>query len=384
MSDSLFEQLESSMQDGGVEAVLTQLITGLKQEKKYHELFEALKMQVRHSIGLPLLYGESGDELEASQRNALEDGLISACRQVGMGLLQEGRISEGYMYMRPVGDRQAVKEILDQVQAGDNNLDELVEVLLQEGVDVERGFQIVLDSYGTCNSITTYETVVAHKSKPEQRKVAKLLLDHVHAELLNNVKSDIANRSESEPEETTLQDLVADREWLFGEHAYHIDTTHLASTTRFSRILEEEACLRKALDLTYYGRMLNSQFQYEGDEPFTDIYPDHALYYQALLGENVEDALAHFRQKANDVPRNQWGTLAVEVYIDLLNRIGQVDQAIAATAELIQPGERTGGLAPSLLELCESKGDYSQLVESCRGANDVLGFATGLMKAKTS
>ena len=384
MSDSLFNQLETSMQDGGIEAVLAQLISGLKEEKKYHELFEALKMKVRHSIGLPLLYGESGDELEESQRNALEDGLLDACRQVGMGLLTEGRISEGYMYMRPVGDRQAVKEVLDQIQAGDSNIDELVEVLLQEGVDVERGFQIVLDSYGTCNSITTYETVVSHKSKPEQRKVAKLLLDHVHAELFNNVKSDIAHRSEAEAEETTLAELVADREWLFGEHAYHIDTTHLASTTRFSRILEDEVSLRKALDLTYYGRMLNSQFQYEGDEPFTDIYPDHALYYQALLGENVEEALAHFKQKAHDVPRNQWGTLAVEVYIDLLNRIGKVDEAIAATAELIQPGERTSGLAPSLLELCESKGDYSQLVESCRGAHDVLGFATGLMKATTS
>ena len=69
---------------------------------------------------------------------------------------------------------------------------------------------------------------------------------------------------------------------------------------------------------------------------------------------------------------------------DSLNRIGQIDQAITATAELIQPGERTSGLAPSLLELCESKGDYSQLVTSCRDAQDVLGFATGLMKATTS
>ena len=382
MSDTLYDQLESSMQDGGVDAVLEKLINSLDEEKKYHELFEALKMQVRHAIGLPLLYGESGDELEDAQRTALENGLIDACRKVGMGLLAEGRISEGFMYMRPVGDRQAVKELLDQIEVGDSNIDELVEVLLQEGVDVERGFRIVLDSYGTCNSITTYETVVAHKSKPEQRKVAKLLLDHVHAELFNNVKSDIEHRSESEPQETTLEGLVTDREWLFGEHAYHIDTTHLASTTRFSRVLEDEASIRKALDITHYGRLLNTQF--EGDEPFTDIYPDHALYFQALLGENTEAALAHFQQKAQDVPRNQWGTLAVEVYIDLLNRIGQVDQAIAATAELIQPGERTSGLAPSLLELCESKGDYSQLVTSCRDANDILGFATGLMKATTS
>ena len=33
MSDSLFEQLETSMQNGGVEAVLGQLVSGLVKEK---------------------------------------------------------------------------------------------------------------------------------------------------------------------------------------------------------------------------------------------------------------------------------------------------------------------------------------------------------------
>ena len=81
MSETLYDQLETSMENGGIDAVLEKLITSLQAEKKSHELFEALKMQVRHRIGLPLLYGESGDELEDSQRIALEDGLIDACRQ---------------------------------------------------------------------------------------------------------------------------------------------------------------------------------------------------------------------------------------------------------------------------------------------------------------
>ena len=109
MADSLFEQLEQQSTSGGVDAVLEHLISSLQQDKKHHELFEALKMQVRHRAGLPLLYGESGDDLDPKQRTLLEDGLLGACRQVGTGLLEDGRVSEGWMYMRPVGDVAAAR-----------------------------------------------------------------------------------------------------------------------------------------------------------------------------------------------------------------------------------------------------------------------------------
>jgi hypothetical protein len=157
----------------------------------------------------------------------------------------------------------------------------------------------------------------------------------------------------------------------------------LASTTRFSRILEDEESLRLALDLTQYGKELHEQFQYEGDEPFTDIYRDHAFYFQALLGENLDEALAYFKDRSDNVDTNQWGTVGIETYIDLLARVGKIEEAIAVTIEKTQPGQRTMGLAPSLLELCERSGNYSPLMDACRGADDVLGFATGLMQAKT-
>ena len=43
MSETLYDQLETSMENGGIDAVLEKLITSLQAEKKYHELFEALK-----------------------------------------------------------------------------------------------------------------------------------------------------------------------------------------------------------------------------------------------------------------------------------------------------------------------------------------------------
>jgi hypothetical protein len=382
-ADSLFDQLEQQSTSGGVDAVLEHLITSLQQDKKHHELFEALKMQVRHRAGLPLLYGESGDDLDSKQRTLLEDGLLGACRQVGTALLEDGRVSEGWMYMRPVGDMAAAREMINKIEVQDDNIDEMVEVLLQEGVDPARGFSVVLQNYGTCNAITTFESVMPQKGKADQRAVAQLLLRHVHQELFTNVKADVAGRQESEPTATTLAELIAGQEGMFGEHSYHIDTTHLASTTRFSRILEDEESLRLALDLTQYGKELHEQFQYEGDEPFTDIYRDHAFYFQALLGENLDEALAYFKDRSDNVDTNQWGTVGIETYIDLLARVGKIEEAIAVTIEKTQPGQRTMGLAPSLLELCERSDNYSPLMDACRGSDDVLGFATGLMQAKT-
>ena len=382
-STTSFEQLDQCYAEGGVEAVLDTLINSLREQKKFHELFEALKMKARNALGLPLLYSDSGDSLDSDVRNQLEDALIAACKEVGLALLEDGKAGEGWMYMRVVGDRSAAKQILESIEISDDNIDEMVDVLLNEGVDVGRGFSTVLNHYGTCNSITTYESLMYQKSREEQQVCAKLLLDHLHNDLVATVKADIGQQSGSEVTGDTLEGLVNDREWLFGEHSYHVDTTHLASTVRFSRVLEDAASVRKALDLTFYGRNLNEQFQYAGEEPFADIYVHHALYFQAILGENQDDAMAHFEDRARTVVKEQEGTAAVETYIDLLARLGRTEDAVAATMELLPPGSHNMGMAPSLHELCESSGDFTPIKEVAKTQMDVLGYVSGLLEAKT-
>ena len=146
-STTSFEQLDQSYAEGGVEAVLDTLISSLREQKKFHELFEALKMKARNELGLPLLYSDSGDSLDSDTRNKLEDALIAACKEVGLALLDDGKAGEGWMYMRVVGDRSAAKQILDSIDVSDENIDEMVDVLLNEGVDVGRGFSIVLNQF---------------------------------------------------------------------------------------------------------------------------------------------------------------------------------------------------------------------------------------------
>ena len=381
MSDSLFEQLPADLSRGGADAVLAKVADSLRREKKYHELFEALKMQVRRKLDLPVTYTSGGDDLPEAKRNQLEEGLLAACREVGTLLMKEGKVREGWMYLRPVGDRREAAELLSAVAPDEDNTEELIEVALHEGVDIGRGYELVLKNYGTCNAITTYDSGIARRPRAEQVPAARLLLRRVHEDLVANVKADIARQEGSQPQEKSLKDLVADRDWLFHENSYHLDTTHLAATVRITRVLSEPDDLRLALDLTEYGRRLNQQFQYQGDEPFADNYPTHALYFQALLGENVDEALKHFRTKAEMLDVQYHGMVPIETYIDLLARLGRHKEAVAEAIRLSPQSAHPVGIAPSLLELAEKAGDYQAFLEYCQKRGDVLGYAAGLVQA---
>jgi hypothetical protein len=375
-----FDQLESALTTGGPDAALARAAELLRSQKKYHELFEVLKMQVRRRIGLPLLYSDSGDSLGERERTQLEDGLVAACREVGTLFLEGGRVREGWMYLRPVGDRAEAARLLAAIQPGEENTEDLIEVCLHEGIDIGRGFGLVLSSYGTCSSITTYDNSVARRPRAEQQPAARQLLHRVHADLVASVRHDIARQEGQQPQETTLRELVHDRDWLFQDNAYHIDTTHLASTVRIARVLSDPDDLRMALDLTEYGRRLSEQFQYQGDEPFAEMYPAHAHYFRALLGENVEEALAYFQAKAEMLDPQYHGLAPAETYIDLVTRLDRPRQAIDAAIKLTPKGMQSIGQAPSLLELAEKAGDYAPVLDYCKAQGDLLGYTAALVQ----
>ena len=381
MTTSDFDQLQSALASGGAEAALAQTADLLRGQKKYHELFEVLKMQVRRRIGLPILYSDSGDSLSESQRTSLEEGLVAACREVGTLLLKGGQVREGWMYLRPVGDKAEALRLLSAIDPSEENTEDLIEVCLHEGIDVGRGFGLVLASYGTCSSITTYDSSVARRPRAEQAPAARQLLQRVHADLVGSVKHDIARQEGSQPQEKTLHELVMDRDWLFQDNSYHIDTTHLAATVRIARVLTDPADLRMALDLTEYGRRLSQQFQYQGDEPFAEMYPASALYFQALLGENIDEALAYFKTKAEMLDPQYHGMAAVEIYVDLLTRLGRHSEAIAAAIKLGPKGVQPIGQAPSLIELAQKAGNFAPVLSYCREKGDLLGFAAALVQS---
>lgn len=392
ISETMFEQLQASMDQDGVAATLDLLADQLRSEGRYHELFAALKMRMCHDLGLPLQFADSNENLDDSVRDKLEEGLLSLCREVGLLLLGQGQIGEGWMYLRPVGDNQAVADALTKIDVDEDNIDEMIQVTLHEGVDTRRGFGLVLEQLGTCNAITTFEQVMPQRSRGEQSVAAAQLLEHLHAELTESVRADIARQSEAAPPEgESLAELVAQRDWLFADNSYHVDTTHLASVVRFSRLLEDPEHLRLALDLTEYGRRLGEQFRYAGDPPFEDLYPSHALFLRAILGERIEEAVAYFREQAEQSDMQQQGPAAVDAYVDLLARLGRNEEAIEALIALTSSADqessldvnRSIGFAPSLLQLSGRSGDYGPLMDYCLRHNDLLGYANGLTRAET-
>jgi hypothetical protein len=378
-----FEQLTQKLASEGTLNVLEELIRQLRESKRFHDLFEALKMRVRFQLQLPLLYSDSGDDLSAEQRDQLEEGLIEACREVGLALIAEGLPREGWMYLRPVGDRLEAAQALKQLDADEEILDELIEVCLHEGVDVERGFGLVLQYHGTCNSITTFESMLYQGGKSDLRGVCKMLVRHVHEELKGSLAADIERQSGAAPTETTIGGMVADRDWLFGEHIYHIDTTHLASTVRFARMLDDPELLELALDLTEYGHRLHEQFQYPQEEPFVDLYEASALYLEGLLGRKVEECKAYFSERASAVDSAEHGNMAKEVYVDLLQRLQDPVGAVKASLELELPNAQSLGVAPTLLELCEAANNFDALMEYSRSNDNLLGYGMALLKASS-
>jgi hypothetical protein len=377
----IFDSLQLALSSGGVDGVLRQVADALLAQRRFHDVFEVRKMQVRRSLGLPLLYQDTGDGLDDGVGKRLEEGLLAACREIGTALLNEGRIREGWMYLRPVGDKAGVGARLRGLAVTDANADELIEVAFYEAVDVEYGFELMLARHGTCNSITAMESAGHQLSKVDRQKAVALLVRHVHQELLTNVAADIAAREGSPLAATTLRDLSAPRDWLFGEHSYHIDTTHLAATVRFAEILTEPAALRLAWDLTEYGQRLNAQFQYPGDEPFAEMYPAHALFFAASLGEHADEAVSYFQRKAETIDAYQVGAMSIEVYVELLARLQRYEEAIEAAIRLMPENVHPVGFAPSLMELARNADCYDRVLEYCRKRHDLLGFATALAHA---
>jgi hypothetical protein len=172
--------------------------------------------------------------------------------------------------------------------------------------------------------------------------------------------------------------LITDREWLFADNNYHVDTTHLSSVVRIARIVSEPESLAQAVDLCAYGAALAPQFQFTGDPPFERTYAAHELFFAAQLGARVEEAVEFFTRRATEADPLIVGTGPAETLVVLCARLRRWDEALAAAARWLPPGTRTGGFAPSLLELSRQAGNFAVFKQLCRERSDLLNYAAAL------
>lgn len=382
----IFDVLIETKSDPAV--MLDRMVQHLRDSRQPMELFEALKMRTRHQLGLGLLASNDEPSCPDDVERQLEAGLLDACRETGSMLIEDGQVAEGWMYLRPTGDLDLAKRLIQEVEINDDNYDPMIQVLLHEGVDIARGYQAVLDHQGTCNSITMFEQSIAQRSKSDRQLAAACLLEHLYHELTESIRGDISRREAPAGEDESLIDMIERRDWLLGEGGYHVDTTHLQSTVRIASVLEEPKQWKMTWELTQYGKRLHHQLQYPGDEPFVDFYPAYATFYSILAGKDVDAGLKQFERKAKSVDVVEHGTGAIETFVDLLDRIGRHGEAIKAAIELMPDEIPSQRVVPMLIEIAgreqTDRGAAScQLIaEYCRRRNDLLGYAATLHASK--
>lgn len=364
----------------------------LAANQQWHRLFDLRLMQRRYQLGLPLERSGTLEDADESVRDELEEGYLAACREVGRLLLDKNQLREAWMYLRPAGEKQMVREYLSSVVANEENCDELIEISLHEGVDPERGYAWLVAHHGTCNSITTLDGLAGQLDEEAQRACAAVLLRHVYAELQGNLRGHLHRLEGSAPpgQETKGQDtkgmaigeLIEQFPALTEGGSYHLDASHLASTVRFSRLLTEPSLVQKALEICAYGKRLIEDLQYPGEAPFEDLYPTHERFLKATLGEAVDEAVDFFTSRAQEehaaeptfgVPTNT----AVETLLVLLTRNNRYAEAMDIYAELVPPDRGLSSLAPTLLELASASGNWDRYEELCQQRDDLVGYAAG-------
>jgi len=381
----MFDLIAAAAND--VAQLFQQTAQQLVEAGELHQLFDLRLLEQRYQLGLPLEQQASFDEVPAAQREALEQAYLRACREVGQLLIERGQAREAWTYLRPVGEKQSLQQWLERSVFDEENAEELIELALYEAIDAERGFAWLLAHRGTCNAITEFDALAGNLSVPDQRACAAVLVRHMHAELLENLQGHLLRLERETPTPDSISTLLDAQPDLLADGAYHVDTSHLATTVRFARALfsrtpAEPKLLEMAIDLATYGSQLAKELQYPDQPPFENLYPAHLHLFRATTGIEVEPALEYFRQQAGSVATEYYGLSAIETYLILLAHTDQAQLGIEEYARLVPVGSSLSAHAPTLLQLAQQCDGWDRYFAICQQRQDAVGYTAGLLSQR--
>ena len=375
MNDDLFEAMEKTLASSGSKAGFELLIQRFRQEKQYPLIFNARLMKKRHELGLGLIELDTKPELPKEKAALYHQAQIAAAREVGQLFLEDGAIEQAWPYFRAIGETDPVAAAIERMEPRDE-MAAIIEIALYERVNPRKGFELLLQSYGTCRAITGIQQYPAEEGRTE---CVALLVRTLHGEVLDNLKRTIAEKEGKAPETPSVTALIQGRDWLFGKFSYYVDSSHLLSVVQMSLDLEDRETLKLALELAEYGTHLSSEFQYRGNPPF-DGYLDYAFYLRALLGREADRAVAHFRGKLPREGGEDGDFNPAQVLVGLLARIQRYPEAAEVSLQHLAGIDQAQLTCPSVVQLCQLGGDYRRLKEVSRKQGDLLSYLAGLLQ----
>jgi hypothetical protein len=377
---ALYDQLRQLVTTAGAEAAIEALLQRLRASRDYGKLFYALLMKKRVEMGVPAFPTSGVADMTPAHQEEYEAAIRDACREVGRLFLEAQNLPAAFEYLRMIGEEKAVAEALETYVPGDDvDLQPLIEIAFHHGLHPKRGFDLVLDRYGICSAITFLSGGFSpqHSSDVKDHCIGRLV-HALHDQLWERLRATVEHQQGFPPSAKTIPELIEGRDWLFADDAYHVDISHLSSVVQMSIDLTHESDLRAARELCAYGKRLSPNLQYSGHAPFDAVYTDVDRYLAALLGEDVESAIEHFRDKINadaDGP----DPLSAAVLVKLLLRLNRPKEALAIAQEYLALEDERGLPCPGPVELAQRLGDYETLALIARRRNDPVHFVAALI-----
>ncbi|MGL4549921.1 MAG: hypothetical protein ACRC33_01935 [Gemmataceae bacterium] len=387
MNPELFDQLQATLDAEGPASAIDRLCRSLRSGGDHHMLFYALLMKKRHELGVLPVPTAPASALPDDSHAGYEDGIRAAAREVGGLLLKDGNLPQAWTYYRMIDEPAPVREALAAYDPAEGeDIQGVIQLALYEGLNPQKGFELVLKNYGTCSAITTLSGAEALNDEQRQHCI-KALVRTLYHDLRSNVAAVIREKEPAPPESPrdtpgVLVKLIEGRDWLFGDDAYHIDTSHLSSVVQMSMHLPKCLELDLARELCVYGAKLSGRFLGQDDPPFEKGYADYKAYLDILAGVEVDQGLAYFRGKLDATDPEDMGTYPAEVLVNLLLKLGRGGEAIEVSRKYLGAVEGRPLSCPNLNELCQRLGDYRQMAQTAKEQGDPVHFLAGLIASR--
>ncbi len=383
-----FTSFRELVTTGESHRALENLADFLKNEERFHELFEVRKIQLRAKMDLPIRSSDSRPDLPHAVKVAFEQGLLEICEEIGLLLFGKQRVREAWMYLQAVDDRPKMIELLKSIELNDENADDLIGLAIHEGLDPLQGMSWLLQRMGTCNAITTYDSYYFVFPLAIRRPVAEQLVQHLHHELrtnlVNHIRREQPNVNDAaEFSDESITELIETRPWVFTGGMRHIDESHLASVVRIGRIASRPDVVAAASDLCMYGQAMPTDYSAQGDAPFSELYVDSLLFYRALSGQQIEQAKEFFKARADGCQIEEQTAAAVEWYLYLLQQLGERRHAIDETIRLLPGGVPQMNIAASLFELCDALPDWLKAQQCFAENKRLLDYSVAVLEAQS-
>lgn len=368
-------RLSEAFEQGRSKEAFDALADELIADKNYPGLFELRLLASRLELGLPAVVSGRPEGPPETLRE-YEKAQIAAARETGERFLADGEIYRAWPYFRAVGEPGPVIEAIERFEApeGDERVDGLVEIAYHEQAAPRRGFELILEHYGVCRAITNFGHYPAEEGREES---ARLLVDRITADLGANLRRAIASQEGREPESESIAELIRGRDWLFEGKAYYLDSSHIMSVVQMSVDWHSPETLRLVVELADYGKRLDEMYQFKGEPPFENVYEDAGIYLRALLGEEVDAAVAHFRAKLSDGP-DPYGDIPAQRLVQLLVHAGRYGEAIDLLEQRLADAPPSRLMCPGAIEICQMAGDFNRMAELAYNRGDWIHYAAAL------